>query len=196
MEEEPVGISSTEEPNESVEEKVEFKLKEEKEEGLELQAEVKEDVKVDEKEPVESITSTEEVEEKISAGKSVDLDIDKFLEGEPVGLSSTEEFKELVEEVEIEEKKERDLEVQSEVKEDGSVDLSSSGTDYYVDNDGDGAAGFMDDMARGGLLPDGIKKDTRDPWEITPFARENGFGEVAIDSLDVDTLAKFTTRRA
>jgi hypothetical protein len=122
LEEEPVGISSTEEPNESVEEKVEFKLKEEKEEGLELQAEVKEDVKVDEKEPVESITSTEEVEEKISAGKSVDLDIDKFLEGEPVGLSSTEEFKELVEEVEIEEKKERDLEVQSEVKEDVKVD--------------------------------------------------------------------------
>ena len=122
LEEEPVGISSTEEPNESVEEKVEFKLKEEKEEGLELQAEVKEDVKVDEKEPVESITSTEEVEEKISAGKSVDLGIDKFLEGEPVGLSSTEEFKELVEEVEIEEKKERDLEVQSEVKEDVKVD--------------------------------------------------------------------------
>ena len=73
-------------------------------------------------EMVESITSTEEVEEKISAGKSVDLDIDKFLEGEPVGLSSTEEFKELVEEVEIEEKKERDLEVQSEVKEDVKVD--------------------------------------------------------------------------
>ena len=74
--------------------------------------------------------------------------------------------------------------------------ITQAGAVFILEIDGDGAAGFMDDMARGGLLPDGIKKDTRDPWEITPFARENGFGEVAIDSLDVDTLAKFTTRRA
>ncbi len=120
LEEAPVGMSSTEEPKESVGERVE--LKEEIEIDLEVPSEVKEDVKAEEKEPVESITSTEEVEEKISAGESDDFDIEKFLEKEPVGMSTTEEFKELVKEVEYEEKKERDLEVPSEVKEDVKVD--------------------------------------------------------------------------
>jgi len=70
-----------------------------------LISEVKEDVKVDEKEPIESIISTGEVEEKIpegDVGESDDFDIEKFLEKDPVGVSSTEESGEVVEEKALE----------------------------------------------------------------------------------------------
>ncbi len=150
LEEEPVGMSSTEEPKELVEEKFEFEEKkeidleapvedndivekledffgilpsdesktvaeEEKERYLEVPSEVKKDVKVDEKEPIEAITSSGEIEENISEGdlgESVDFDIQKLLEEEPVGISFTEESGEAVEEkVEFKNEKERDLEL-------------------------------------------------------------------------------------
>ena len=160
LEEEPVGMSSTEEPKELVEEKVEFEEKKErdleapvedndivekladslqmnedlfgilpsdesktvaeekKERDLEVPSEVKKDVKVDEKEPIEAITSSGEIEEKISEGdlgESVDFDIQKLLEEEPVGISFTEESREVVEEkVEFKKEKERDLELPAE----------------------------------------------------------------------------------
>ena len=101
-----IGILSSGESKTVVEEK--------KERDLEVPSEVKKDVKVEENEPIEAITSTWKVEEKISAGDvggSVDLDIANFLEEEPVGMSFTEEPKELAEEkAEFEEKKESDLE--------------------------------------------------------------------------------------
>ena len=153
LEEEPVGMSSTEEPKELVEEKFEFEEKkeidleapvedndivekledpfgilpsdksktvaeEERERYLEVPSEVKKDVKVDEKEPIEAIASSGEIEEKISegdVGESVDFDIQKLLEEEPVGMSSTEESREVVEEkVEFKKEKERDLELPAE----------------------------------------------------------------------------------
>ena len=83
-------------------------------------SEVKEDVKVDEKEPIESITSTGEVEEKIpegDVGESDDFDIEKFLEKDPVGVSSTEESGEVVEEkveFKLKEEKKEDLELPAE----------------------------------------------------------------------------------
>jgi hypothetical protein len=117
LEEEPVGLLSTEEPKESVEEKIE--LKEEIEIDLEVPSEVKEDVKVEEKEPIESIISTGEVEKKISegdVGESDDFDIEKLLEEEPVGMSSTEESMEVEEKVEFKfkEEKEGDLDLPAE----------------------------------------------------------------------------------
>ncbi len=136
------GIPSTEEPKESVGE-VELKFEEEKEErdleapvedrdilekpadslqmeedsfGI-LPSEVKEDVKVDENEPIDAITSTGEIEEKIleeDVGGSDDFDIEKLLEEEPVGTSSTEESMEVEEEVEFKKEKEEDLELPAE----------------------------------------------------------------------------------
>ncbi len=152
LEEEPVGMSFTEEPKELVGEEFEFEEKkeidlevpvedndivekqedsfgilpsdesktvaeEERERYLEVPSEVKKDVKVDEKEPIEAITSSGEIEEKISGGdlgESVDFDMQKLLEEEPVGISFTEESGEVVEEkVEFkkEKEKERDLEL-------------------------------------------------------------------------------------
>ena len=90
---------------------------EKKERDLEVLSEVKEDVKIDEKEPVEADTSTGEIEEKISevdAGESNDFDIEKLLEEEPVGMSSTEESMEVKEEVEFKKEKEEDLELPAE----------------------------------------------------------------------------------
>jgi hypothetical protein len=154
LEEEPVGISSTEESKELVEEKFEFEEKkeieleapvedndivekledpfgilfsdksktvaeEERERYLEVPSEVKEDVEVDKKEPIEAITSSGEIEEKISegdVGESAGFDIQKLLEEEPVGISFTEKSREVVEEkVEFfKEEKERDLELPTE----------------------------------------------------------------------------------
>ena len=150
LEEEPVGISFTEEPKELVGEEFEFEEKkeidlevpvedndivekqedsfgilpsdesktvaeEERERYLEVPSEIKKDVKVDEKEPIEAITSSEEIEKKISGGdlgESVDFDMQKLLEEEPVGISFTEESGEVVEEkVEFKKEKERDLEL-------------------------------------------------------------------------------------
>ncbi len=149
LEEEPVGMSSTEEPKE-LEEEFEFEEKkeidleapvedndivekledpfdilpfaksktvaeEERERYLEVPSGVEKDVKVNEKEPIEAITSSGEIEEKISGGdlgESVDFDIQKLLEEEPVGISFTEESGEAVEEkVEFKNEKERDLEL-------------------------------------------------------------------------------------
>jgi len=90
---------------------------EKKERDLEVLSEVKEDVKIDEKEPVEADTSTGEIEEKISevdVGESDDFDIEKLLEEEPVGMSSTEESMEVKEEVEFKKEKEEDLELPAE----------------------------------------------------------------------------------
>ncbi len=160
LEEEPVGMSSTEEPKELVEEKFEFEEKKEidleipvegndivekladslqmnedpfgilpsdesktvaeekKERDLEVPSEVKKDVKVDEKEPIEAVASSGEIEENISdgdLGESVDFDIQKLLEEEPVGISFTEESRKVVEEkVEFKKEKEGDLELPSE----------------------------------------------------------------------------------
>jgi hypothetical protein len=69
----------------------------------------KEEIK--EKEQTDTIAPSEEIEEKISEGDlgdSVDFDIQKLLEEEPVGISFTEESREVVEEM-VESKKERDL---------------------------------------------------------------------------------------
>ena len=98
LEEEPVGMPSTEEPKESVEEKVEFKLKEEKEEDLELPAE--ETVAhegIDEKE-IDTVTPPGEIKEKeLEAAKgegaeekkqSTGDDIQDFLE--ELGTPSSE----------------------------------------------------------------------------------------------------------
>ena len=93
MEEDPFDILPSDESKTVAEEK--------KERDLEVSSEVKKDVKVDEKEPIEAITSTGEIEENISEGnfgESVDFDIEKLLEEEPVGISFTEESREVVEE--------------------------------------------------------------------------------------------------
>ncbi len=92
MEEEPVGMSSTEEPKELVEEKVEFKK--EKERDLELpDEETIADEGIDEKEidtttppgdikekALETAKGEEAEEKKQSTGKTVDFDIQAFLE--------------------------------------------------------------------------------------------------------------------
>jgi hypothetical protein len=160
LEEEPVGMSFTEEPKELVEEKAGFEEKKEgdleapvedndivekladslqmndvhfgilpsdesktvaeekKERDLEVPSEAKKDVKVDEKEPIEAITLSGEIEENISegeVGESVDFDIQKLLEEEAVGISFTEESMEVVEEkVKFKKEKERDLELPAE----------------------------------------------------------------------------------
>ena len=133
-EEEPVGIPSTEEPKELVEEKVEFEEKKKSDleavkdsdimekvhlfvryqldafdilplDEAKTVAEVKKDVKVDEKKLIESITSTGEIEEKISergVGESVGparLFFQKFLS---IGIPFTKESKELLEEGDLE----------------------------------------------------------------------------------------------
>ncbi len=127
--EEPVGMSSTEEPIELIEEKFEFEEKKE----IDLEAPVEdndiveelEDLlpsedtvmseEIEEKEQTDTIAPSVEIEEKISEGdlgESVDFDIRKLLEEEPVGISFTEESREVVEEkVEFENEKERDLEL-------------------------------------------------------------------------------------
>ena len=112
LEEEPVGMSSTEESME-VEEEVEFK----KEEDLELP--VEETVAhegIDEKE-IDTVTPPGEFEEKTSGvdvGGSDDFDIENLLEEESVGMSSTEESMEVKEEVEFKKEKEEDLELPAE----------------------------------------------------------------------------------
>ncbi|MGR3303945.1 MAG: hypothetical protein ACUZ8I_15785 [Candidatus Scalindua sp.] len=86
LEEDPFGILPSVESKTVAEEK--------KERDLEVPSEVKKDVKVDEKKPIEAITSSGEVEEKISekargeeaekkkqsTGETVDFDIQEFLE--------------------------------------------------------------------------------------------------------------------
>jgi len=71
---------------------------------------------IEEKEPTDTIAPSGEIEEKISegdVGESLDFDIQKLLEGEPVGMSFTEKSREVVEE-KVEFKKEGDLELLSE----------------------------------------------------------------------------------
>ena len=71
---------------------------------------------IEEKEPTDTIAPSGAIEEKISegdVGESLDFDIQKLLEGEPVDMSFTEKSREVVEE-KVEFKKEGDLELPSE----------------------------------------------------------------------------------
>ncbi len=93
MDEDPFGVLLSDESKSEAEEK--------KGRDLEVPDEVKKDVKVDEKEPIETIASTGEIEENISEGdlgESVDFDIEKLLEEEPVGTSFTDGSREEAEE--------------------------------------------------------------------------------------------------
>lgn len=99
MRERSVGISSSGESKVVAEENV---LPEErKEKELELPPEDKEEIKAEEKEPIEAIASSWEVDENIqdkAVGESADFDIQEFLKEVSVGISPFDKSKEVVEE--------------------------------------------------------------------------------------------------
>jgi hypothetical protein len=99
MRERSVGISSFGESKVVAEENI---LPEErKEKELELPPEAKEEIKAEEKEPIEAIASSWEVEENIqdkAVGESADFDIQEFLKEVSVGISPFDKSKEVVEE--------------------------------------------------------------------------------------------------
>ncbi|MFQ5686714.1 MAG: hypothetical protein ACE5GV_08650 [Candidatus Scalindua sp.] len=226
LEEEPVGMTSTEEPKELVEEKVEFEEKKErnlqvllkdrdileklrlfvryqldafdilpfdelktvpeekKEKDLEVPSEVEKDVNIDEKEPIETNTSTGEIEEKISegdVGESVDFDIEKFLEEEPVSMPSTEEPEELVEEkVEFEEKNERDLEASvkdSDILEKASGSLQMDEDSFDILPSDESKTVPEEKKEKGLDVPSEIKKDLNID-EKEPIETNTSTGEI------------------
>lgn len=99
MRERSVGISSSGESKVVAEENIFPEERKEKE--LELPPEAKEEIKAEEKEPIEAIASSWEVEENIqdkAVGESADFDIQEFLKEVSVGISPFDKSKEVVEE--------------------------------------------------------------------------------------------------
>ncbi len=159
-EEAPAGSLTSGKAENAVEEKVGFEKVEErepeavdqeamvseeiKEEELEVPSEDKADVKLEAEEPIASPGEDEEKVSEESVGDAADFDMQEFLDGEPVGISSSDESNVAVEEdVVSEEITEDELEVPSEGKADIKLEENVSGGAIEDEADFD-MQGFLD----------------------------------------------------